>query len=346
MLYWVIQFPFMLVSPQRIRWFFVAKAIIVPPCWFAMLIWAFVKVPSSDGLFKQHSILAGSTFSWQWLSAMNSALGNFATVSVNIPDFTRYAKNERAQYVQLFIIPVAFTICGFIGIAVTSAGMVLYGQVLWNPLLLIDHWTNRPAAFFASFAFMTTTIGANISANSLSAANDLTVLLPRFINLRRGQVICAFLGGWALCPWEVLASAHRFLSFMGGYTVFLGPFAGIMVADYWLVHRGRVDVPAMYDPHGRYRYMHGFNWRAVLAILLSVPPLMPGLINLINPSIQIGRAVNLFDIAWIFGFVVALVVYTNVSLLFPAKETFLDEDSFNDINTESLDDDKGKSDTP
>ena len=127
---------------------------------------------------------------------------------------------------------MAFTLIGFIGIAVTSAGISLYdGEVLWDPLQLIDHWDNRAAAFFASFSFVLATLGTNISANSLSAANDMTVLFPRYINIRRGQVICAILGGWALCPWEILASAQGFLSFMNGYTVFLGPFAGIMVAD-------------------------------------------------------------------------------------------------------------------
>lgn len=135
------------------------------------------------------------------------------------------------QYVQLFIIPVAFTLVGFIGIAVTSAGATLYGAVLWDPLQLIDRWDNRAAAFFASFTFVLATLGTNISANSLSAANDMTVLFPRYINIRRGQALCAILGGWALCPWEILASAQGFLSFMNGYTVFLGPFAGIMVAD-------------------------------------------------------------------------------------------------------------------
>ena len=114
----------------------------------------------------------------------------------------------------------------------TSAGISLYdGEVLWDPLQLIDHWDNRAAAFFASFSFVLATLGTNISANSLSAANDMTVLFPRYINIRRGQVICAILGGWALCPWEILASAQGFLSFMNGYTVFLGPFAAIMVAD-------------------------------------------------------------------------------------------------------------------
>lgn len=326
-LYWLIQFPFMLISPQRIRWLFMAKAIIVPVAWLAMLIWAFVKVPvnSSGGLFNQHSTLSGSDMSWAWLSALNSALGIYSTLAVNIPDFTRYAKNERAQYVQLAIIPVAFTLCGFIGMAVTSAGIVLYGQTLWDPLKLINQWDNRAAAFFASFASVLATLGTNIAANSLSAANDMTVLFPRYINIRRGQMLCALLGGWALCPWEILASAEGFLSFINGYTVFLGPFAGIMVTDYWLLHKGRVDVPSMYRPHGRYRYMYGFNWRAVLAILCSVPPLFPGWINSINTDINPGRVARLFNFAWIYGFTVASTVYFVTSSLFPARETYIPE---------------------
>ncbi|KAH9948616.1 cytosine-purine permease [Amylocystis lapponica] len=342
-LYWLIQFPFMLISPQRIRWLFLAKAMIVPPAWLAMLIWAFVKVPSSSGLFTQSATISGSALSWAWLSALNSALGIYSTLAVNIPDFTRYAKDERAQYVQLAIIPVAFTLCGFIGIAVTSAGIVLYGEVLWDPLLLIDKWDNRAAAFFASFAFVLATLGTNISANSLSAANDMTVLFPRYINIRRGQALCALLGGWALCPWDILASAEGFLSFMNGYSVFLGPFAGIMVTDYWLVHKGRVDVPSMYRPRGRYRYSFGFNWRAVLAILFSVPPNMPGLINSINPKIYVGNATHLFDFAWIFGFTVASTVYYVASTLFPAKETYIDEAIVDEAPSDLSEDDEKKS---
>lgn len=230
-LYWLIQFPFMLVSPQKIRWLFMVKAIIVPPAWLAMLIWAMVRVPPSTSLDHKGGSLAGSAGSWAWLSALNSALGLYSTLAVNIPDFTRYAKNEKAQFVQLLIIPTSFTLIGFIGIAVTSAGEVLYGATLWDPTTLIDRWDNRAAAFFASFSFLLATLGTNISANSLSAANDLTVLLPKYINIRRGQVICAILGGWALAPWKILSTAPGFLSFMAGYTVFLGPFAGIMATD-------------------------------------------------------------------------------------------------------------------
>ncbi len=132
-----------------------------------------------------------------------------------------------SQYIQLLIIPTLFTLTGFLGIAVTSAGETLYGETLWDPTKLIDRWDNRAAAFFASFTFVLATLGTNISANSLSSANDMMVLFPQYINIRRGQVLCAILGDWALCPWEILSSAPGFLNFMGGYTIFLGPFAGM-----------------------------------------------------------------------------------------------------------------------
>ncbi|KJA13308.1 hypothetical protein HYPSUDRAFT_49920 [Hypholoma sublateritium FD-334 SS-4] len=324
-LYWLIQFPLMFISPQNIRHFFTVKGIVVPIAWLSILIWAFVKVPPKTSLDPLHTSLHGSGLSWAWLSALNSALGIYATLAVNIPDFTRYAKNEKAQYIQMFIIPVAFTLIGFAGIAVTSAGEVLYGEILWDPLRLIDKWDNRAAAFFASFSFILATIGTNISANSLSAANDMTVLFPNYIDIKRGQIICAIIGGWVLCPWEILASAPGFLSFMSGYTVFLGPFAGIMVVDYWLVHKGNVDVPAMYDPNGRYRYWKGINWRAAVALLFSITPTLPGLINNINPKIFVGNASFLFDVAWLYGFFSAGGLYLLLSKAFPPLETFVDK---------------------
>ncbi|KXN81396.1 hypothetical protein AN958_04785 [Leucoagaricus sp. SymC.cos] len=262
-----------------------------------------------------------SAYSWAWLSALNSALGIYATLSVNIPDFTRYAKNARAQYIQLAIIPTVFTFVSFVGIAVTSAGEKIYGEILWDPLRLIDKWDNRAAAFFASFSFMLATLGTNISANTISAANDMTALLPQYLNIKRGQVICAILGGLALCPWEILASAPRFLSFMSGYTVFLGPFAAMDF--YWLIRRCKVDVPAMYEPNGRYRYWNGINWRALVTLIVSITPNLPGLIHNINPNIFVGNASFMFNVSWLSGFFVAGAVYWILSIAFKPADTFV-----------------------
>ncbi|KAL5498160.1 hypothetical protein ACEPAH_2290 [Sanghuangporus vaninii] len=342
-IYWLIQFPFMLVPPQKIRWLFVTKGIIVPISWMAVLIWSFVKVPTSESLFAQSSNLSGSSLIWAWLSAMNTSIGINSTLAVNIMDFTRYAKADKDQYVQALLVPVAHTLCAFVGIAVTSAGASLYGAILWDPLTLIDRWDNRPAAFFMSFAFALAAIGTNVSANSVGAGNDMTALWPKYINIRRGQVICAIIGGWALCPWEILATASGFLAFMAslmpcsiidptitrclpqsGYSVVLGPIAGVMVTDYWFVHREKLDVPEMYSPRGRYRYSYGVNWRAALAMLISIPPNMPGLINSINMNVRVGNVVHIFDVAWLFGFFSASIVYYVASVLFPARETILD----------------------
>jgi hypothetical protein len=109
------------------------------------------------------------------------------------------------QYIQLLVIPIAITLASFVGIAVTSAGVSLYGQFLWDPLKLIDQWDNRACAFFTSLVFGLSTLCTNISANSLDAGNELAAMYPRYINIRRGQVICALLGGWALFPWKILA---------------------------------------------------------------------------------------------------------------------------------------------
>lgn len=138
-------------------------------------------------------------------------------------------KSFHSQYIQIIVIPIAFTLASFIGIAVTSAGVTLYGEILWDPLKLIDKWDNRAAAFFTSFSFALSTLGTNISANSLSAGNDMTALCPRYINIRRGQVICAFLGGWALCPWDILAKCV----YQGRSNIFLPTLTAISQRN-WL----------------------------------------------------------------------------------------------------------------
>ncbi|KAB5588678.1 Permease, cytosine/purine, uracil, thiamine, allantoin family protein [Ceratobasidium theobromae] len=317
-LYWLIQLPFLLVSPHKIRYLFIAKAILAPTAGLSMMIWAFARTGGGP-IFAQKATVSGSALSWAMLSAMNSAIGNYATLSVNIPDFTRYARSPRDQYIQILIIPVIFTFFAFMGIAVTSAGNVIYGEILWDPLTLIDRWDNRAAAFFASFAFCLATIGTNVSANSISAANDFTALLPKVKNR-------SYSGNRLLTVDLDHRSAIGFLNFMGGYTVFLGPICSIMIVDYWLVHRGKIDVPALYDPKGRYKYTAGVNWRALLALLVAVPPNLPGLIHSINPNIRVGMgAQHLFSIAWLLGFSLAGATYFIASKIFPPVDSMVDE---------------------
>lgn len=272
---------------------------------------------------------------------MTSVTGSWATLACNIPDFTRYARSANGQFVQLPFLPIIFTVCGVLGIVTTSCTKVFTGAYIWNPLEIIELWLDygaggRCAAFFAALAWYIAQVGTNITANSISAANDLTVLFPKWVNIKRGCMIAAVIAGWVLVPWKILSSAETFLSFMNGYSVFLAPIAGILVADFWLVKRGHYDIPALYDPFGRYRYaglVPGLNWRAFVAFVVPVAPLLPGLALSIVTGGAVGEASpkvasdagirNLYTFNWLFGFTVSIFLYTVLSLAVPDKSVLL-----------------------
>lgn len=225
------------------------------------------------------------------------------------------------------MLPLVFSFIAFVGIAASSAGQVKYGlaEIPWDPNVLISHWESRACRFFAGFSFALASLGVNISANTLSAANDFAALAPRYINIRRGQLLCGLLI-WALVPWKILESAGNFLNFMSAYAIFLGPIAAIMVFDFWVVKRAKYDVVALYQPDNPiYGYdHHGINWRAVIAFLCGVAPSLPGLINSVNSNINPGVGVYPYDIGWLIGFVGTSVVYLALSHFFPAKHSLLD----------------------
>lgn len=231
------------------------------------------------------------------------------------------------------MLPIVFTFISFIGIAASSAGQAHYSlaSIPWDPNVLISLWPNRACRFFGAFSFALASLGVNISANSLSAANDFTALAPGFLNIRRGQILCALLS-WALVPWKILASAGNFLSFMSAYAIFLGPIAAIMLLDFWVVNRRMYDSLALYQPWNPvYRYacnipglsgksLYGVNWRALVAFLVGVAPNLPGLINAVNPSIDVGVGVHPYQFGWLLGFFATAGVYVALSWLCPALE--------------------------
>ncbi|MCJ1482561.1 hypothetical protein MMC06_002727 [Schaereria dolodes] len=326
-LFWIIQLPLLLIPPTKLRYLFMVKLVAAPITAIATLGWIVHQAGGSGELFNIPETVHGSTKAYLWLSCMSAVTGSWATLACNIPDFSRYAKSSKGQYIQLPFLPLIFTACGVLGIVTTSASYVLYGTYLWNPLDIIEHWLDtkggRAAAFFAALSWYIAQVGTNITANSISAANDLTVMFPRYINIKRGCIIAAIVGGWVIVPWKILSSAQTFLDFMGGYAVFLAPIAGIIASDYWLVKRQNIDVPALYDPHGRYRYNSGINWRAAVAFFVAVAPNLPGLAYSINPTgthISVG-AINLYTFDWLYGFVCSIVLYTAFSLIFPAEES-------------------------
>lgn len=331
-LFWIIQLPLLLIPPTHLRYLFATKLIAAPITALATMGWCVHKAGGSGNIFAMKATVSGSTKAYLWLSCMSSVTGSWSTLACNIPDFSRYARSSRGQYIQLPILPTIFTLCAVIGIVTTSATSVIYGEPIWNPLVIVEKWLanghgGRAAAFFAATSWYIAQVGTNITANSISAANDLTVLFPRYVNIERGCVIAAIIGGWVIVPWKILSSAETFLAFMGGYAVFLAPIAGILASDYWLVKKQHINVPALYNPDGIYRYnKYGINWRAMVAFLIAVGPNLPGLAYSINPTgthITDG-AKNLYTFDWLFGFVTSIVLYTSLSLIFPDEATTIE----------------------
>jgi nucleobase:cation symporter-1, NCS1 family len=333
-LFWIIQLPLLLIPPTRLRYLFMVKLVAAPITAIATLGWIVHKAGGSGDLFNIPAKVSGSARAWLWLNSMSAVTGSWATLACNIPDFSRYARSSKGQYIQLPFLPIIFTACGVLGIITTSASIVVYGEPLWNPLDIIEHWLGshggRAAAFFAALSWYIAQVGTNITANSISAANDLTVMFPRYVNIHRGCIIAAIIGGWVIVPWKILDSATTFLAFMGGYAVFLAPIAGIIASDYWLVKKKNVDVPALYDPHGRYRYDAGVNWRAAVAFIVPVAPLLPGLAYSINKNgTHVSQGIlHLYDFDWLFGFVTSIFLYTTLSYFFPAKESLIEKTIF------------------
>lgn len=329
-LFWCLQLPFLLIPPTRLRWMFLTKMIVVPLTALATMAWAIHAAGGSGTIFTLPETVYGNERPWLWLNAMTAVTGNWATLSCNMPDFSRYAKSRERQYLQIPILPIIFTSCGVISIITTSATKVIYGEYLWNPLDITSRWLEngaggRAAAFFAALSWYIAQVGTNITANCISAANDFTVISPRWINIRRGCILAAVVGGWVIVPWKILASAQTFLNAMSSYAIILAPIAGILFSDYWIVKGRKFDVPALYDPKGRYRYPLGINWRALIALFTAIGPTLPGLINNINPkinNISVG-AKHLYDFGWLFAFWMSVFVYAGLSKLFPAKETLI-----------------------
>ncbi|KAJ8100967.1 permease for cytosine/purines, uracil, thiamine, allantoin-domain-containing protein [Lipomyces tetrasporus] len=328
-LFWCIQFPILMIPPHKLRWFFIFKAVVVMASCIGVAA-GMVKYASSNGdIWAQEPRVHGSQRAWLIMTCMMSSAGGWATMATNIPDFTRYMQGKKGQFWQALFLPVISTFLAVMSIVATSAGKVVYGEYIWDPTVLAAMWTGpkgRTARFFVGFAWVVGQIGTNLSANVITAANDLTSLFPKYINIRRGAVIVTIIAGWIMQPWKIINSAASLLTFMAGLAIFLAPVAGVLASDYWLVKRRKIDVPGLYDPHGRYEYWHGLNWRALVAFVVSLGPNLPGLANSVSPSLGLtGGIVHLWDVNYLYGFYVAVFVYVGLSLTFPAKETFVPE---------------------
>jgi NCS1 family nucleobase:cation symporter-1 len=246
------------------------------------------------------------------IPALNATVGFWATVSLNIPDFTRFARSQRQQMIgQAVALPATMTLYSLIGILVTSATVVIYGTAIWDPVQLLSRFHSPVAVVISLLAILLATLNVNIGANVVSPANDFSNLWPRKISFRTGGVITCFMG-IAMMPWKLLGSYKTMIfGWLGGYAAFLGPVAGIMICDYFVVRRRVLLVDDLYLRGGAYEYSRGFNWSAVAALATGAGT---ALVGLVVPSLR-----TLYDYSWFVGFVVSFVTYCVLMKLQPQR---------------------------
>ncbi|KAK1753665.1 allantoin permease [Echria macrotheca] len=350
LIFWTVQFPILLIPPHKLKWFFVAKCVLVIVTSVAVVITMTSKAGGTGDIWNLPYGVDGSARSWLILSSLSSITGGWATMATNIPDFTRYLKSDKGVYWQVLFLPGIQLMLGLFGIICCSAAKVVYGRYIWDPLEIAAQWdgpAGRCGAFFVGLCWVVAQIGTNLSANVISCANDISCLFPKYINIRRGVILATITAAWIMQPWKIIHSAQSLLAFMAGLGIFLAPIAALLSADYWVVNRQRYDVPGLYRAHGRYRYnKYGTNWRAVIAFLVSVCPNLPGMAASVNPAIgpTIGNADKVYFMFYFWGYTSAFVVYSALNYFWPHPETKIPAAIYDDTDVISGEE-KADSDT-
>lgn len=268
-----------------------------------LMIWVRMKAGSFGSMLSTPSQFhSRGEFLKVFFPSLTAMVGYWATLALNIPDFTRYSKSQSAQIVgQAFGLPVAMTLYTFVGISVTSASAVLFGHPIWNPITLIGAFHQPVVAFLALIAILIATLNVNIGANVVSPSNDFSNLYPRLISFRTGGLITGFLG-LAMCPWKLLATPDSYIfGWLIGYSALLGPVAGVMVCDYFLIRGTELDVNSLYHREGVYHYSKGINPRAIVALGAGVGF---ALLGVAIPPLHF-----LYDYAWFVGAFIAGGLY-------------------------------------
>jgi len=244
-----------------------------------------------------------------FIPSLTGMVGFWATVALNIPDFTRYAKSQRDQMLgQAIGLPTAMTLYSFIGVAVTSASAVIFGEAIWDPVVLLQRFNRPVIALIALIALLIATLNTNVAANVVSPSNDFSNLNPRRISFRTGGIITGVIGV-LLMPWRLLGDFSAYIfGWLVGYSGLLGPIAGIMIADYFVLRKCRLNVDSLYLHQGEYSYSNGVNWRAVAALAVGIAVALCGLVF---PAMR-----WLYDYAWFVGFLVAGGLYLILMGLF------------------------------
>lgn len=243
-----------------------------------------------------------------FVPSLTAMIGYWATLSLNMPDFTRYGRSQREQvWGQVVALPTTMTVFAAMGVAITSATMIIYGRAIWDPVQLVGMFGSPVVVAVSMFTAVVATLAVNIAANVVSPANDFANAFPRWVSFKTGGLITGVLA-IAIQPWRLLADPSGYIfTWLLGYSGGLGSIAGVLITDYWVVRRRELRLEELYLPNGAYRYHHGWNWRAVAATLVGCALAWGGLVL---PPLR-----PLYDYAWFVGFFAAAGCYLMVTTI-------------------------------
>jgi len=313
--FWAVQVYFIAKGIESIRWLETLAAPLLIVSALALLVWAYVNGGGFGAMFDRPSefVVGGPREGqfWQvfWPS-LTAMIGFWSTLSLNIPDFTRFAKSQRDQMIgQALGLPIPMALLAFVSVAVTSATLVVFGETIWDPVVLAGRMGGVGAILGLVFLLLAT-LTTNLAANVVAPANGFSNIAPNRISFKMGGYITAGLG-IAIMPWKLLESAGSYLFvWLVGYSSLLGPIAGILIADYFFVRGCRLNTEAFYHRGGEYEYHKGWNLYALLALALGIAPSLAGFLTAIGAiSNAPAFLVEIYNYAWFVGAFTSGIVY-------------------------------------
>jgi NCS1 family nucleobase:cation symporter-1 len=308
MLFWAMNIGLIWKGINSIRILEHVAAPFLLLCGLALLAWAYQGANGFGPMLQAGSKFESSAEFWNlfWPS-LTAMVGFWATLTLNISDFTRYASSQRAQVVgQLSGLPTTMTLFAFIGVAVTSATIIIFGEAIWDPVVLVRRFESHTLVFFSMIAVIIATISTNAAANVVGPANAFSNLMPSKIDFKRGGYITGIIG-ILIMPWKLIADPSGYIfTWLIGYSALLGPVIGIILVDYFLIRKTRLNVEDLYRSKGIYA---GVNPMAIIALVIGVLPNIPGFLANVGLYTGSGFVVDLYNYAWFIGLGISSLVY-------------------------------------